>query len=55
MSTQVLTPPAAADIEDALVYLLGARAVTGQTIYVDGGAHLCRYERDFVFLARESE
>ena len=47
--------PAAADIEDALLYLSEARAVTGQTIYVDGGAHLCRYERDFVFLARGGE
>ena len=45
--------PEAADIADALVYLVGARAVTGQTIYVDGGAHLCRYERDFVFLGKD--
>lgn len=39
-----------ADIADAVAYLVGARAVTGQTIFVDGGAHLCRYERDFLFL-----
>lgn len=45
--------PSTGDIADALVYLLGARAVTGQTVYVDGGAHLCRYERDFLFLARD--
>lgn len=44
--------PEPADIADALAYLVGARAVTGQTIFVDGGAHLCRYERDFVFLAK---
>ncbi len=41
-----------ADIADAVAYLVGARAVTGQTIFVDGGAHLCRYERDFLFLDR---
>jgi NAD(P)-dependent dehydrogenase (short-subunit alcohol dehydrogenase family) len=28
------------DIADAVVYLLGATFVTGQTIYVDGGRHL---------------
>ena len=41
------------DVAEALLYLVGARAVTGQTIFVDGGAHLCRFERDFVFLERE--
>lgn len=44
--------PTPADIADAIVYLVGAGAVTGQTIFVDGGAHLCRFERDFVFLDR---
>ena len=38
------------DIAEAVAYLVGARAVTGQTIFVDGGAHLCRYARDFLFL-----
>jgi NAD(P)-dependent dehydrogenase (short-subunit alcohol dehydrogenase family) len=47
--------PSTGDVADALIYLAQAQAVTGQTIYVDGGAHLCRYERDFVFLAREGE
>ena len=42
--------PTPADVADAVVYLVAARAVTGQTIFVDGGAHLCRYERDFLFL-----
>jgi NAD(P)-dependent dehydrogenase (short-subunit alcohol dehydrogenase family) len=28
------------DIADAVQYLLGARAVTGQMIAVDGGEHL---------------
>ncbi len=45
--------PEPADIADALLYLVGARAVTGQTIFVDGGAHLCRFERDFVFMERD--
>jgi pteridine reductase len=30
------------DVADAVLYLLGARSVTGQTIYVDGGRHLGR-------------
>jgi NAD(P)-dependent dehydrogenase (short-subunit alcohol dehydrogenase family) len=38
------------EIADAVVWLAGARAVTGQVIFVDGGAHLRQYERDFVFL-----
>jgi NAD(P)-dependent dehydrogenase (short-subunit alcohol dehydrogenase family) len=31
--------PSAADIADAVLYLVHARAVTGQTIMVDGGQH----------------
>lgn len=38
------------DIADALMYLAGARAVTGQTIFVDGGANLKSFARDFVML-----
>ena len=41
-----------ADIADAVHYLATARAVTGQTIYVDGGAHLTHYARDFLFLGK---
>ena len=41
-----------ADVAEAVYYLAHARAVTGQTIYVDGGAHLTHYERDFVFLGK---
>jgi len=37
-----LTP---ADVADAVAYLLGADAVTGQTIYVDGGQRLFLGER----------
>jgi short-subunit dehydrogenase len=39
-----------AEIAEAVVFLAGARAVTGQTIFVDGGAHLESYARDFVYL-----
>jgi short-subunit dehydrogenase len=39
-----------AEIAAAVVFLAGARAVTGQTIFVDGGAHLESYARDFVYL-----
>jgi len=38
------------DIADAVVFLAQARAVTGQTIFVDGGAHLESFARDFVYL-----
>lgn len=42
----------AADIADAVAHLAGARAVTGQTLFVDGGASLESYPRDFVYLGR---
>lgn len=38
------------DVADAVRYLVGARAVTGETILVDGGQHLVRSERDVMFL-----
>lgn len=38
------------DIAEAVTYLAAARAVTGQTIFVDGGANLKSFDRDFVFL-----
>ncbi|MEQ1687090.1 MAG: SDR family oxidoreductase, partial [Sphingopyxis sp.] len=38
------------DVADAILYLIGAGSVTGQTIFVDGGANLRSYERDFAFL-----
>lgn len=37
------------DVAEAVVFLAGARAVTGQTLFVDGGASLRSYERDFVY------
>lgn len=38
------------EIADAVLWLAQAQAVTGQVIFVDGGAHLTHYDRDFVFL-----
>ena len=42
--------PNPADIADAVVFLAGASAVTGQTLFVDGGASLKSFERDFVYM-----
>lgn len=44
--------PQAAQIAEAVVYLTNAAAVTGQTLYVDAGAHMRGYERDFMHLCR---
>ena len=45
--------PTPAEIADAVAYLARAEAVTGQTILVDGGAHLAPMGRDFVALERD--
>lgn len=37
-------------VADAVLYLIGAASVTGQVMFVDGGAHLRQYPRDFVYL-----
>lgn len=42
--------PTPAQIADAVTYLAGAEATTGQTIFVDGGAHLTTYARDFLYM-----
>jgi NAD(P)-dependent dehydrogenase (short-subunit alcohol dehydrogenase family) len=47
--------PQAEQIAQAVVYLTQARATTGQTLYVDGGAHLRSYDRDFMHLGRDAE
>ena len=39
-----------ADIADAVAYLAAATSVTGQTLFVDGGASLRSFNRDFVNL-----
>lgn len=46
------TLPTPDQIADAVLYLAGAEAVTGQTIFVDGGSHLVPQGRDFVQLDR---
>ena len=44
---------APADIAAAVVYLARAQAVTGQTLFVDAGANLEAFARDFVYMSRE--
>lgn len=50
MPLQILPEPD--DIADAVLWLSGAQATTGQTIFVDGGASLNSWDRDFVFLGK---
>lgn len=42
--------PLPSEVADAVVYLARARAVTGQTIFVDGGARFENWARDFMHL-----
>jgi pteridine reductase len=42
--------PSPSGVADAVLYLAQARDVTGQTLFVDGGAHLKSFERDFLYL-----
>lgn len=42
--------PEPEDVGAAVLYLARARAVTGQTIIVDGGAHMRSYDRDFIHI-----
>jgi pteridine reductase len=42
--------PSPSGVADAVLYLAEAKEVTGQTIFVDGGAHLKSFERDFMHL-----
>lgn len=42
--------PTPDDVADAVLYLAGGRAVTGQVIRVDGGAHQVNWARDFMHL-----
>jgi pteridine reductase len=41
------------EIADAVLWLAGAESVTGQTIFVDGGAAMKQFDRDFLFLGDE--
>jgi NAD(P)-dependent dehydrogenase (short-subunit alcohol dehydrogenase family) len=42
--------PAAEEVADAVLFLAQASSITGQTICVDGGAHMQSYTRDFMHL-----
>lgn len=42
------------DIAEAVAYLATARAVTGQILFVDGGAAMRSFTRDFVHMARDA-
>lgn len=46
--------PEPADIAAAVAYLAEAPAVTGQTVFVDGGAALESFPRDFVHMMRDA-
>ncbi len=39
-----------AEIAEAVAFLACAQSVTGQTLFVDGGANLKSFDRDFVYL-----
>ena len=41
------------DVAQAVCFLLGATAITGTTLLVDGGQHLSPQPRDVLFLVRE--
>lgn len=45
--------PKPEEVADAVAYLAGARATTGQVIYVDGGAGGAAFLRDFAVLERD--
>lgn len=45
--------PSPQQVADAVLYLAGARATTGQVIHVDGGAHMVGYDRDFMDMVRD--
>lgn len=46
-------PVGAANVAEAVVYLLGARSVTGQTLYVDGGQRFVKRDGDVMFEGRD--
>jgi NAD(P)-dependent dehydrogenase (short-subunit alcohol dehydrogenase family) len=45
-------PVGAENVAEAVVYLLGARSVTGQTLYVDGGQRFLKRDGDVMFEGR---
>ncbi len=42
--------PRPQDVAEAVAFLAAASAVTGQTLFVDGGASLKSFDRDFVYM-----
>ena len=42
--------PGPSGVAEAVAYLAGAKDVTGQIIFLDGGAHLKSFDRDFMHL-----
>ncbi len=42
------------DVADAVLWLASAEVVTGQTIFVDAGASLKSFDRDFLFLGKDA-
>lgn len=42
--------PSPVEIADAVAFLASAQSVTAQTLFVDGGASLKSFDRDFVYL-----
>ena len=46
-------PVGAANVAEAVVYLLGARSVTGQTLYVDAGQRFVKRDGDVMFEGRD--
>jgi pteridine reductase len=42
--------PSPSGVADAVLYLAQATDITGQIIFVDGGAHLKSFDRDFMYL-----
>ena len=51
--TPLQSGPSAADIADAVVYLMSAKSVTGQIIYADSGERFLSRSRDVVFETEE--
>ena len=46
-------PVGARNVADAVVFLLEARSVTGQTLFVDAGQRFCRRDGDVMFEGRD--
>ncbi len=47
--------PTPEQVADAVLFIAGTPSVRGQILYVDAGAGLVRFERDFMHLQRASE